>query len=162
MYKPKFKTIQFPVELTSKEGYKIPKYDYKGVPKNSVRVYDTAPSILYRLTHTERVLLDWILINMTERNAITNSQGTRRKFIRYLAELDEDREVLSDKTIKTAFKGLCDKGVTKRIKVGWYIVNPELFFKGIEKEREKAIRLYLSPVNLREDNEYYEHDIERI
>lgn len=102
--------------------------------------------LLMQLSKSERVLLDYIVEEMDEKNYVTNSIQLRRKLNYMLTKIGQ--ETYADSTFQKSFKHLCEISLVIKTKGrGLYQINPLYFFKGTEEERQKTIRINLEELN---------------
>lgn len=139
------KRIEFTVAVDTKDGIRIPRKDYQYVPKESIKFYKGYDEALVNLNTIERLLLDWIIVNMSTKNLIYNSELTRNKFIKHLDKIDtRKKEPYKHDTVRLAFMGLTNKGILRRVRTKIYQVTPVFFFKGSEKERDGMLYSYFT------------------
>lgn len=129
-------------------GYILPEYAHKDIVMNYTKRYHNCIFLLARLNQCSRDLIDWLTEQMDENNIIYSNIIVRKKFIDFIASItgkdnEDDRVIYSDNTIKAAFKTLSDKGLLISKSKGVFLVNPEYFFKGDEKDRINKIVLKL-------------------
>jgi hypothetical protein len=102
--------------------------------------------LLMQLGKCERVLMDFIVEEMDDKNYVTNSIQLRGKLNYMLQKMGQ--EAYADGTFQKSFKNLCEISLVIKSKGrGLYQINPLYFFKGTEEDRQKAIRFNLEKLN---------------
>lgn len=117
--------------------------------------YANTISLIVKLSPSSNVLLNFILEEMDERNYIGNTKVLKERLNKLLQ--DSGLKTYTSNTINKSFSELHEfKILLRPLKKsrGLYQVNPEYFFNGTEKEREKAIRTYLEDRNRKMVNTY--------
>jgi len=93
-----------------------------------VKQFNSAVEVLMSLDGCERKLLDWILLNMTSENLITNNLITRANFIAYYSKYKKPaNKGYSDKTVSISFQRLSSDGILIPVTRGMFQVNLKYF-----------------------------------
>ena len=117
-----------------KVGFKSLKIESEGVKR-----YFNTIAHLFKLSKSDRLLLDFIVERMDGGNVIANSIKFRNDFGLLLKKVNSP--TYSKSTIHKGFSNLVREGILIRHdKRALFYVNPKFYFKGTEQERIKLIR----------------------
>ena len=124
---------------------------------SSIKQYNGVLFDLMALRHTERIVMDWVVDNMDKENMIRHDAIIRKKMhddhqaaIMRVAkkegwsakEYKKIKPISGDSIIK-AFSRLKSFGLLIGVSKGYYMVNPEYFFRGSEADRVKKVKVAL-------------------
>lgn len=117
------------------------------VEKQNTKRYHNTIGLLVQLSKCARLLLDFAVERMDQKNLISNDSLLKRDFNYILKKTGQ--KPYSAITINKGFTELVSREImiNSRSKKGIYRVRPEFFFNGSEKSREKLIRDILESPN---------------
>ncbi len=122
------------------------------VEGKSTKRYHNTIGILVQLSKCARILLDFLVEEMDDKNLVSNNNLFKKEFNQIIKVTGQ--KPYTSVTINKAFSELTDKNILNPIykKKGTYQVDPVFYFKGTEKNREKLIRKNLERPNIKEIN----------
>ena len=143
----KSKELQIVRKVIHVDGVNIPKFKYKDINQDFVRVYYSTFAILAGLNPCSRDLMDYLLETMNDDNMVMSNEYSRDNFLEELKQntMQPDGTFIeySDSNIKKAYQLLTERRCLIKIKRGVYKVNPEYYFKKSEVKRLASIKLLL-------------------
>jgi hypothetical protein len=114
-------------------GEEIKKH-FNAIDKRGMLINPNMVNVIVRLPHSELKFLLAVLPHIKEYNNDFHIEETLMKSVIQCSGLKES-------TIRNAVSRLTRKNILKRKKANWYILNPEIFFKGKELARSKMFEL---------------------
>ena len=139
--------LQIIKKIVTVDGINIPKYKYKDISQDFVRVYYSTFAVLAGLNPCSRDLMDYLLETMNDDNIVMSNEYSRNNFLDELkqntVQPDGSFVEYSDSNIKKAYQTLTERRCLFKIKRGVYKVNPEYYFKKSEIKRLESIKLLL-------------------
>lgn len=140
-----FKTIKVKyIDSVEKVGEEyIPRYKYKEVSGEFIRVFMDESVNMYGLSACARDVITFLSILMDDDNICDSSLRTIKKFNDFLLEASNlygKRIHYAESSIRKAFSELERRKCLIKLTRGIYQVNPRLMFKGSDAKRKKAIK----------------------
>jgi Firmicute plasmid replication protein (RepL) len=121
----------------------IPVYEEKAVVITSTKRFHNCIYLLAGLPGCARDLMDYLAEIMDEKNIVRNDSTMREAFINFMKEITNNQVSYKDSTVNTNFNLLAERKLLIRKGKGVYMVNPEYFYKGDDKNRINSIKLLL-------------------
>jgi hypothetical protein len=125
----------------------FPERTTKNIESRFVQKYFNILSYLGGLNSCSRDLIDYLTEVMDEDNIVYNNAIIRNNFLTYMKEVTLKKEgtfvVYSDVNIRKSFQTLQEKECLLKLTKGMYKVNPEIFFRGGEKDRIESIKFVM-------------------
>ena len=159
--------IKYIVGIQLEDGVKRISWAKKKIDMSGVKRYDVVKPKLINLSTSAKELLEYLTEHMTSDNVVHSVRYTRRAFIDntwrtwfayYKEEVTKQKSPLygkdpkkladekkyADITVSRAFRRLNDEGILITLSRGMHMVNPEYFYKGLEKDRKVLLQKALS------------------
>lgn len=104
--------------------------------------FKSAVFILYGVTGCARDLIDWLPLEVDERNMFSNTAKTRQKFMDFIHTCNH-KKAYQENTVREAIKELKAAEMILSKKKPDYVLNPEYFFDKDHEARLEAIAVEL-------------------
>jgi hypothetical protein len=143
----KRKKIKVQVGIMTHADINYPLYEHFEIPMTTVYRHGSSLSILARLTHSQRVFMDYLTEVMDKGNLVIHNEKIRSDFIFYMEKIDCGS--YSHSYLRNIFQALFGYGLlVKGEKRAYWYVNPFYFSKNAES-REKLLKYLISTKKLK-------------
>lgn len=137
--------IEYIKDWVKHDSLVLPEYGKKFVSQSFVKYYMTSIYALAQLNRCCRFLMDYIAIKMDDENRIATGVLFRQQFLEFIDQVTKGKVTYTEGSIRNALATLRQKKflLKEQDKGGYFIVNPEFFFRASERERIDAIKITL-------------------
>lgn len=138
--KKKVKVIEYLDGFTiDEEGIALPVKKNEVIVMSNTRRYYNCLYMLAGIKLLSRTLMDWLTEEMNDDNIVYNTEYSRQRFIKFISDITNGKQVYQHQSIRQAFVDLKEAGLLIQKNKGAYRVHPKFFFKGSETDRMELI-----------------------